>query len=193
MLWTWRQALTLIALSLAWRELSFTYNDWFCQTMVRHQLLQLPSMIGLGMLLGAIVLHFRLRSIPWVVAALIFCLSSLAFWMIPRSIDLAVITFSINWAMHLNMLIVGVIIVSVWRNAVLEVKVTFLGMLSAMLMAVGFSLRSFELLLCSSFTIEQQQETGLYLAALGGLLFWAAAVTFFRGLASALPLCSKTS
>lgn len=161
--------------------------------MVRHQLLQLPSMIGLGMLLGAIVFHFRLRSIPWGVAALIFCLSSLAFWMIPRSIDLAVITSSINWAMHLNMLTVGVIIVSVWRNAVLEVKVTFLGMLSAMLMAVGFSLRSSELLLCSSFTIEQQQETGLYLAALGALLFWAAAVTFFRGLASALSLFSETS
>jgi hypothetical protein len=53
-------------------------------------------------------------------------------------------------------------------------------MLSAMMLATGISLRAFNILLCSSFNIYEQKETGFYLIIIGFLLFVLTFITFFK-------------
>lgn len=173
--------LILVVASLFWL-LSVSYNVWFCQTMVRHQLLQLPAMLILGGVLGNSLGSICVTRSSWVVAIFIAALGSLAFWMIPRSIDLAVIQPQVNRLMHVHMVGVGMLCTLAWKGGRLEAKVAFVGMASAMLMATGFALRSFRLVLCSSFTLDQQWEAGAGLAGIGGVLFIFALVTLYRGL-----------
>ena len=55
-------------------------------------------------------------------------------------------------------------------------------MISAMFIATGITLVTYNLLLCSAFTIDQQKETGSLLTIIGLVLFVTTLITFFRGL-----------
>lgn len=160
--------------------LSFSFNDWLASTMSRHQIIQLPAMFGLGVILSFCFPRFNIKETSWGIAALIFIMASFVFWMIPHSIDSAVITPAFNRIMHLNMLIAGFFLMPVLRNIYSEIKILFLGMLSAMLLATGFTLKSFDILLCSSFDLGQQKETGFYLIIIGSLLFIFTLIVFFN-------------
>ena len=160
--------------------LSFPFNEWLSETMPRHQIIQLPAMFGLGIILGFYFSNFNIKATYWGIAILIFIISSFVFWMLPHSIDFAVINPKFNRVMHLNMLIAGFLLMPVLRNMIFEIKILFLGMLSAMMLATGIALRAFDILLCSSFDIYQQKETGLYLIIIGALLFILTFVTFFK-------------
>ena len=78
------------------------------------------------------------------------------------------------------MFIAGILLFPALRNILFEIKILFLGMLSAMMLATGITLRAFNILLCSSFDIGQQKETGFYLIIIGFLLFVLTFVTFFK-------------
>ena len=78
------------------------------------------------------------------------------------------------------MIIAGFLLMPVLRNIVFEIKILYLGMLSAMVLATGIALRAFDILLCSSFDIGQQKETGLYLIIIGFALFVLTFVAFFK-------------
>lgn len=82
--------------------------------------------------------------------------------------------------MHWNMLIAGFLLKVVLRDIIFEIKILFLGMLSAMVLATGIALRVFDIILCSSFDIYQQKETGLYLIIAGFLLFILTFFTFLK-------------
>ena len=155
-------------------------NDWLSATMLRHQIIQLPAMFGLGFIVGIYFSRFNIKDIYWGIAVLIFIMLSFAFWMLPHSIDYAVINTMFNRIMHLNMLIAGILVMPVLRNILFEIKILFLGMLSAMMLATGITLRAFNILLCSSFDIGQQKETGYYLIIIGFLLFILTFFTFFK-------------
>ena len=160
--------------------LSFPFNEWLTTTMPRHQVIQMPAMFGLGIILGTYFSNFNIKETYWGIAILIFIMASFIFWMLPHSIDYAVINPMFNRVMHLNMLIAGFLLMPVLRNMIFEIKILFLGMLSAMMLATGITLRAFDILLCSSFDIYQQKETGLYLIILGALLFVLTFVVFFK-------------
>jgi small basic protein len=170
----------LLGLIIAFWILSYTYNDWLCETMPRHQLIQLPSMILIGLILGKIFGNKIKLELQWSISILIIAAFSVVFWMIPRSIDLAVIHADFNRLMHVDMIITGFFIKSILKNTIPEVKITFLGMISSMTIATGIALTAFNLLLCSSFTIEQQKETGKLLIIIGILLYFFTLITFFR-------------
>lgn len=68
------------------------------------------------------------------------------------------------------------------RRASLEMQTAFLGMIAAMLLAAGFALRSFDILLCASFTISQQKETGFHLLGIALALFITTVIRFIRSL-----------
>lgn len=159
---------------------SFQFNDWLSFTMLRHQIIQLPTMFLLGILLALIFPKWRIKDISWGISALIFIMASLIFWMLPHSVDFAVIYESFNRLMHLNMLVCGALLVASFRGLLFEIKVLFLGMISAKLIAVGIVFRVFSILLCSSFDIQQQKETGAYLIVLGAILFLCTFIVFFR-------------
>ena len=78
------------------------------------------------------------------------------------------------------MFIAGTLLMPALRNILFEIKILFLGMLAAMMLATGITLRAFNVLLCSSFDIVQQKETGFYLIIIGFLLFVLTFITFFK-------------
>jgi len=157
-------------------------NEWFSRTMPRHQVLQLPLMFGLGILLEAAFPKVVIRSFPWCVAILVLVLGALIFWMLPRSIDWAALDPGFNRIMHVTMVAAGFASLAALRRAPEEMRMAFLGMISAMLLAVGFTLRTFEVLLCSAFTVEQQKETGMALVGIGATLLLITMGSFLRGL-----------
>lgn len=159
---------------------SFYFNSWFSETMQRHQLLQIPIMIMLGFATAKFFLNKKHTDIPVTLAILIFIMSSLVFWMLPHSIDYAVINPSFNRIMHINMFLAGLLVVPALKQTALEIKIVFMGMVTAMLMATGVALKVFDLLLCSSFDIFQQKQTGLILLFIGAGFFLLTIVTFFR-------------
>ncbi|MBS1632923.1 MAG: hypothetical protein JST10_10165 [Bacteroidetes bacterium] len=162
--------------------LSFAWNDWLSLTMPRHQLLQLPSLFFLGIILSQSFPGIHSKETASGIGVLILVMASLVFWMLPRSVDLAVLHPGFNRVMHCNMLFAGFMTIIVFRKIAFEVKIIFLGMFSAMLLATGITLRVFDLLLCSSFTIEQQKETGLYLLIAASVLLITSYFIFFKGL-----------
>lgn len=160
--------------------LSYQFNDWLSVTMPRHQLIQLPAMLMLGVVLAYGLYRPSLKDIYWGIASLVFVMASLVFWMLPRSVDYAVINTGFNRVMHVNMIICGFLLVTVLRDVIFEIKILFMGMVTAMLLATGITLRVFNILLCSSFDINQQKQTGLYLLIAGIILFGVTIVVFFR-------------
>ena len=76
----------------------------------------------------------------------------------------------------------GFLLILVLRNIIFEIKILFPGMLSAMILAIGITLKTFDILLCSSFNIMQQKETGFYLIIIGLSLFVATFIIFIKGL-----------
>lgn len=161
---------------------SFPWNAWFSETMPRHQLLQLPAMLGLAVISGVYFSKLFIKELYWGIAVLIFIMSSIIFWMLPHSIDWAVINTSFNRVMHINMFVAGFLLILVLRNNIFEIKIVFFGMLSAMILVSGITLKAFNILLCSSFNIEQQKETGFYLIIIGFVLFVSTVFVFIRGL-----------
>lgn len=170
-------AIAIIALTIY--LISFGWNGWFSETMARHQLLQLPLMLLSGVAVSRVV-SFRIPDIPRGLSVVIFTMFSLTFWMLPRSVDMAVIYPLFNRLMHLNMLIAGFLIHGIFTGNLFEIKLLFLGMTTAMLIAVGVTLRVYDLLLCSSFDIPQQKTTGYYMLLLGGLLLTFTLFSLFR-------------
>lgn len=175
-----KDVIVVLIILLLFILLSFPMNDWLSATMPRHQIIQLPAMFGAGFILGIYFSHFNIKETSWGIAVLIFTMSTFVFWMLPHSIDYAVINTTFNRIMHLNMLIAGILLMPVLRNIIFEIKILFLGMLSAMMLATGIALRAFNILLCSSFNIGQQKETGFYLIIIGFLLFVLTFVVFFK-------------
>jgi len=172
----------LILISLLFWGLSFPLNEWLSETMPRHQLIQLPAMYVLGLIAGFAMSHRVKPDVPWSIAILIFVMFSIMFWMIPHSIDYAVISPGFNRIMHSNMVLAGFCTVVSIRHTIPEVKIIFLGMVAAMIIASGIALLSFNILLCSAFTIEQQKQTGTLLTILGIALYFFMAYILFSSL-----------
>lgn len=170
-------AFFLLAVLIAWPA-----NAWFSLTMPRHQALQLPIMAGMGALAATRFKTLTIRGLSLQLSLLIGMLASLTFWMLPRSIDLAVVFPSFNRLMLANMLVVGFFCVVVFRALAWEIRILFQGMVAAMLLATGFALRAITVLLCSAYSVSQQHETGLALAAYGAAIFLTTVVSVFRGL-----------
>ncbi|MCO5249710.1 MAG: hypothetical protein M9887_12270 [Chitinophagales bacterium] len=144
--------------------------------------MQLPAMIILGLIIGWTFPKLKIKDLSWGVTLLIICMASLIFWMIPRSIDMTIVYPSFNRVMHVNMLLFGWILVAVFRCIIFEVKIVFLLMVSGMLLSSGITLRVFKIVLCSSFTMEQQRENGFYLLIIGLTIFVVTIFLFFRQL-----------
>lgn len=171
----------LLLFAVCFYLLSFPMNHWLSATMPRHQLLQLPAMFLVGALIALLVLKpLKVSDLSWRLAGLIFVMASLIFWMLPHSVDLSAINPFVNNIRHLNLLLAGFLTITLLRHIIVEVKILFLSMLASMLLAVGITLRVFDVLLCSSFNITEQKQTGLILIFAGIFLFLYTLVVFFR-------------
>lgn len=148
--------------------------------MMRHQIIQLPLSLILGLVFG---FWFRTLKSPNPSVSISFLIVStltMIFWMMPRSIDMAVVFPYFNYLMVFSLVLVGSLIVFAFRNVFIEVKIAFLGMSTAMYFASGVTLKALDVLLCSSFDIDQQHTTGGYLLLIGVLLFIFTIVMLLR-------------
>ncbi len=162
-----KRVLGFVGIALFFYAFSFPLNDWFSLTMVRHQILQLPAMALLGIVAGLVYSNARPKNRSTQIAILIAAMAILLFWMLPRSIDLTIVYPWINRVMHLMVFAAGLSIAWGLVGCFFEVQIAFPLMLASMFIATGMALRGFTILLCSSFMLEEQQETGLYLIFLG--------------------------
>ncbi len=141
-------------------------------SMSRHMLLQMPLLVGMGFAAAWLWPAARLRTSSMRVSAIIFAIGSLLFWMLPRSLDTAVTVAWADQAMHANMLVVG------WSLAVSLPRLPFQAKVSlgiyglAMALAAGAIYASAVVPVCSTYSVQQQNEAGTLLLWIGATLFF---------------------
>lgn len=165
--------------------IAFPFNSWFSSIMFRHQVLQMFLSLVIGLIIAWRLKKLRIADVYWGTSALIFCLFCLCFWMIPHTVDLAVVYPNFSRLMVINMALVGFLVVLSLRKSYMELKMAFLGMVTAMLFASGITLHSINVLVCSSFNVKQQHQTGVGLLYIAGFLLILTFVVFFNGLSNA--------
>ncbi len=153
-------------------------------SMSGHMLLQMPLLALLGYAAGRLWPGFRIRASSHGVAAVLFGVGSLVFWMLPRSLDTAVTVAWVDQVMHLNMLTAG------WFLAVglpclpFHTKVAFGVYALAMALAAGVVYVTAVVPVCANYSVQQQNEAG-------ALLLWAGGVVFVILLARSVFLLSR--
>lgn len=162
--------------------IAFPMNEWLAKTMLRHQLIEIPLIFFCGIFTGRYIWKLSAKDSYIAVSMIIFIMFSLIFWMLPKSVDLAALSPSFNKIMNIHIFIVGWLTTSVLKDTIFELKIFLLGMIAAKLMAVGVTLRVFNLLLCSAFSIEQQEETGFYMILLAIVLFIYTTYVLIQGI-----------
>lgn len=154
---------------------------YLSETMPRHQVIQIPMVVSLGLSLAASGRNLKITDQSSGIAILILVMASLTFWMLPYYVDMSAMDKVINALRLLHLFICGTLIVAVWRESIFEVKIAFVAMLTSMTAAVGLAMKKFNVLLCSSFTIPEQQETGTYLLYISAILFLVTIYFLFQG------------
>jgi len=155
----------------------------FDEMMALHMLGQIPLLIFSGILAGRALPQKELT--PWDqngLSSLFFFLGSLAFWMLPVSLDGAVESSWEDILMHCNFLIAGALVPGALSRMSFAVRAAAGIYLTAMLASAAMTWLYTESLICTVYTIEMQQETGRLLLWALPVFFTVHVVTLFRGL-----------
>ncbi len=164
----------LTALVLAMPPLA----GWFSATMPRHQLLQVPAMLLLGVLA---IRSARRRGLQlpdthyWDPALLVLAVGAMLFWMIPRSLDIASTNAVADQLLHVSWFLIGAIAANSLPRVSLIVGVALAIHALAMLIMLGVVYQRYPGLICTAYTMEQQRYTGrilLYAAPVLGASLW---------------------
>ncbi len=135
-------------------------HGWIHPVMPRLLLLEVPAWIALG----ALATRHRCPSPrawnPHGLTGLVFFLGVLGFWMIPRSVDLTSSSLAADQLMHVSLLASGAAL-AVSVPSMPFVLRGALGIYGAsMTFALGMIYTSYSALLCGTFDLAQQKETG---------------------------------
>ena len=155
-------------------------NTQFAATMPLHIAVHMPLIVILGVILGTTIGI----KIKYPLAALIFVMSSFALYMLPRTVDLSAINLTINIVRQLHLFLCGILIALALPSAIFEIRIAFLGMLASTTAASAMAMRQFNILVCSAFTIPQQQKTGTWLLYLSAAIFIFTLYKLFKSLIS---------
>ncbi len=150
---------------------------WLSTTMPRHQLIQVPALLLLGVMSVRWTTAQTPRQPPgeWDPALLILAIGGMIFWMIPRSVDLAASDRFADQLQHLSMFLAGIIFARTLSRLSVVAAMT-LGIHGvAMLAAQGMVYTLYPGLICTAYTLQQQRTTGqilLYAAPVLGAMLW---------------------
>lgn len=151
--------------------------SWFSATMPRHQLMQVPAML----LLGIVAAHGwakgrRWRPDPeWDPALLVLAVGVMVFWMVPRSLDSAASSMVADQLLHVSWFLAGAALAHTLPRTTFAVWMALGIHAVAMLAAVGLVYTLYPGLICTAYNIQQQRETGramLYAAPVLGVVLW---------------------
>ncbi len=168
----WRQALVgLVVLVLL---LVPAARQWLTASMWRHMVLQFPLWMLVGVLLAAALSPAaRIRIAGWNaygISGLVGTGTVLAVLMVPRVLDLALVTPSIEATKCVALLLAGAALRLSWRAAGLVVQGFFLGNVLPMTAVVGQLYIDSPLRLCNAYLLDDQARLGQWLVATAALL-----------------------
>lgn len=140
-------------------------------SMAFHMLFQIPMLILAGYLLNSMPKNAQYTLLESIAQWLWIYLSS-AFWMLPISVDKALLYPAWDIFKLLSLLITGAVLKVVFQSHRL-LALFFIGSMTMMLFFVGFYYQQTDVRLCNAYLIESQQVTGtgLIILASGLLLF----------------------
>ncbi|HEY5568499.1 MAG TPA: hypothetical protein VIM81_14830 [Gammaproteobacteria bacterium] len=148
--------------------------------MRRHVEWQLPALVALGYFAGRGRVPRRLAAAnPSGLAGLAFALGSMAFWMIPRSLDVAVVHDSVDQLLHASMFGSGLALAWSLPVAPFALRVALGIHAVAMVAALGVTYSEFPRLICATYNLQQQRAVGgdlLWIAGLLWVMLWFAAL-----------------
>ena len=156
--------LAAVALSL-WPLRATIIEDMFW-----HMDIQIPLLIAVGVMIkiSAPALHETLsRFNAYGLNSFIASQVILAFWMLPISIDRAIIHWEYDLAKIISLIMCGWLIQVSFKKTTLVIELFFIGYFLAMMLWVGVYYIQSDVRLCNVYTQESQQYAG------GGLIFYA--------------------
>ncbi len=135
-------------------------HGWIHVVMPRLLLLEVPAWLALGWLAGRGRERVFRPFNPHGVTGLVFFLGALGFWMIPRSVDWVGTSVAADWIMHATLLGAGAALAASVRSMPFVLRGA-LGIYGAsMTFALGMIYSSYSALLCGTFDLAQQKDTG---------------------------------
>lgn len=132
--------------------------------MSTHMLIQFPAlMLGGALLSAAVPAALRHRLAPWNglgISGLVAVALSLAVLMIPRVLDLALISPVIEAAKIATLVLSGAVLRHSWRMGGLLIQAFFLGNALPMMGVVGWLYSNASQRLCNAYLLDDQQNLG---------------------------------
>ncbi len=186
-----RSRLLLVAAVLLWLP---GVGGLLKQTMLGHMLVQVSLLVLVGYALGATLLHgntsIRILAHTYRWACLLTTVSTLAVWMIPRLLDLAVEIPWIDAAKVLSLVFAaGVPLAWSWHSLPVVVRCVLHVEALATVWRLGWLYLDSPVRLCSRYGLDDQQRLGYVLMVLGAAYaLWLANVALFG---VALPVAQE--
>lgn len=140
-------------------------------SMSRHMLLQMPLLAALGYAAAPVWRMPRLRLAALGLCGVFFVMGTLAFWMLPRSLDAAVTVAWVDQLMHLNMLAAGCLLAFALSRLPFHSKMAFGVYSLAMLLTAGVVYATAIVPVCATYSVQQQSAAGTLLLWIGGAGF----------------------
>lgn len=150
------------ALALAFSPL----DGWLDASMPRLVLLAIPGWVALGVLAVRGPGRTWSRGNPQGLSGLAWVIGTLAFWMIPRSVDVIRTSEVADQLMHASLLVGGAALGASWGVTPFVVRGALGIYGAAMTIALGSFYSSYSALLCGTFDLVQQRQTGQWLLRL---------------------------
>jgi len=142
-------------------------DPWIDHSMAAQMVIEIPVLILLGWLSGSKVAPSL--TIPWSAGTLVLCVGLVSFWMIPRSLDLAVSQPMVDLLMHFCLWVAGFgFAASLPRLGVItQTAIGIYGV--AMWATFALVLSQTAAQICAWFSLEQQKFAGESMLWFAGL------------------------
>jgi len=154
-----------------------------------HYSVQLGGAIATGIMTGLSGSWFKkIITTKYTASSLLFFIGTITFWMIPRSMDLAVNNNFVDTVMFFNLYLASLLLGVTLVNGAFVLK-SALGIYGlSMLLTMGIIFTQYETILCAVYTLEMQKETGKVLLILFSVFFL---LFLFRSSRSLITLSNK--
>lgn len=153
---------TVVALLLALSPVA----RWLVATMPRLLLLAVPLWFVLGLAATAGGRLVWERGNPHGLTGLAWTLGAFGFWMIPRSVDAVASSALVAGLMAASLFAAGALLAASWRRVPFVIRGALGIQGAAMTIALGFIYLGYTALLCGTFNLAQQRQTGVWLLRL---------------------------
>lgn len=156
------------------------FNYLIANSMAFHMLFQIPLLILAGYLIGrTFKLHQHPQSLNSVFSSWLWFLLATLFWMLPISLDKALLNISWDIFKIISLIFTGVLLtISLAGSKILSLF--FIGSTVMMLFFIGYYYQDTTLRLCNSYLIESQQTAGTGLIAMAFIILVASAVALYK-------------